>query len=139
MKTYKGEWNSQCPYCLSRRVKEDGYWADDDKSAPPEWVSYGTAHCEACGHRWHETEIQPDGCPNCGVHHSLNISNVITSEAGAAIIGIPKGECYLWCMACGCVQDYANNLLHRREEIDWDALEAVEGFTISVNEKGYVI
>ena len=108
---YSGDWNRQCPYCLSKKVAEEGSWESEDGERW--WQSDYCASCKKCGESWDQSEIQPDGCPNCGCYHSgtltRNPQNGRQSDAlggapweGARIYATNAAAFTTWTYISGC-------------------------------------
>ena len=104
---YTGEWDTQCPYCLSKRIKVDGYWDvwTDEGRKHREWVEKDTASCLACGRNWMSERIYPPGCPHCGCIYALDMTNVPETAEEAAKTGTAVGVPAWCCRKCGSTID----------------------------------
>ena len=98
---YVGPWNKQCPYCFSKKVREDVTVHIEDGIRYEE--SEKSAGCLKCGASWQFYEVQVPGCVVCGVHHSYDIGGDETSYK--RLDGTIHNDPLMICHNCGTYTD----------------------------------
>ena len=107
---YKGPWNKQCPYCLSRKVLQEVYVCVDAGVPHREWAD--SAECLKCGKAWEDYEVQVPGCIVCGANHSGDIGDDETTYRRAD--GTIHNDPLMICHNCGTLTDQTTGEVIRR-------------------------